>query len=369
MPYFWIAVAVFSAIVIEIVAARRQTTRLVLVNLATVVLVLGLAEAYLALFSHDDEEWCQVAYPPGYMLPDDVLGTVPAPGFVASSVRKRCGGQVLYDVKYTIDQHGLRDGCHHEPLEGARTILFFGDSFTFGEGLDDREALPCLVEERLGSSYRAYNFAWHGYGPNQMLAALEERREEKPLAGPPRLVIFQSLGQHIRRVSGLVSHGKAGPRYEIAAEGGVRRAGRLLDQAPWFDRLPREIAYQLKKSALLRNLVFRRYRQPDAGDARLCAAIIARARDIVEGRYPGCQFQIIHWDSHYLEDADPGQRELSRILVDELRQKGIRVHLISEILPDPHDQRRHSLHALDSHPNAAANVMVADYIVRRLVQD
>src|SRR5262249_53705247 len=155
-----------------------------------------------------------------------------------------------------------------------------------------------------------------------MLAALEERREEKPLEAPPRLVIFQSLGHHIRRVSGLVSLGKAGPRYEVAANGEGRRAGKLLDQAPWFDRLPREVTYQLKKSALLRNLVFRRYRRPDAGDARLCAAIIARARDIVEGRYAGCQFHVIHWDSRYLEDEDPGSRELSRLLVDELRQKG-----------------------------------------------
>jgi hypothetical protein len=47
----------------------------------------------------------------------------------------------------------------------------FGCSFTFREGVEDREAMPYLVGEL--SKYIVYNFGFHGYGAHQMLSALE----------------------------------------------------------------------------------------------------------------------------------------------------------------------------------------------------
>ena len=80
------------------------------------------------------------------------------------------GGETLYAVVYSVDKRGLRVEPPLAPGHGDRCVLFFGCSYTFGEGVNDAETLPyrtgVLAEGRL----RMINFGLHGYGPHQMLA-------------------------------------------------------------------------------------------------------------------------------------------------------------------------------------------------------
>jgi hypothetical protein len=74
---------------------------------------------------------------------------------------------LIYDVTYTIDADGLRiaAGLDENPHDN-RCMLFFGCSFTFGEGVDDHEAMPYVAGTL--ANLRAYNFGFPGYGPHQM---------------------------------------------------------------------------------------------------------------------------------------------------------------------------------------------------------
>ena len=106
-----------------------------------------------------------------YFHTDDRYGYAPAANDRVRATRRE-NHEVVYDVVYNFDSHGLRmtppDG-----ESGGECILFFGGSFAFGQGVADHETLPSLVGQKTGGRFRAYNVGFHGYGPHQMLYALE----------------------------------------------------------------------------------------------------------------------------------------------------------------------------------------------------
>ena len=115
--------------------------------------------------------------------------------------------KLLYQVKYTIDDHGLRIASPSVNTEKRQSncLLFFGDSFTFGEGVKDDETMPYRVSEKTKRRYHAYNFAFLGYGPHQMLAQLQEGLVDAAIECKPAVAIYQALPDHVSRAAGLGS--------------------------------------------------------------------------------------------------------------------------------------------------------------------
>jgi hypothetical protein len=149
--------------------------RAILFNLGIVAILLAIAEAYF--ITH---EYVPPAYPDGgFFVADDVLGWAPAKGMKAHAINYGPAGLlhgpegILFDRICTIDSTGLRVAppYRHDGLAG--TVLFFGCSFTFGEGLKDDETQPFQVGAQSGGRDRTFNFGFQAYGPHQMLAAME----------------------------------------------------------------------------------------------------------------------------------------------------------------------------------------------------
>jgi hypothetical protein len=137
--------------------------------------------------------------------------------------------ELIYAATYTIDSRAVRVGA---PIKGSvvdevSCVVFYGDSYTFGEGLNDSEALPYLVSEKSNGRYRTFNLAFHGYGPHQMLASLEANREQQILDCTPDHAIYQAIPEHAVRVTGRQSCDKHGPRYVFNAEGHAERQGQF----------------------------------------------------------------------------------------------------------------------------------------------
>jgi hypothetical protein len=89
--------------------------------------------------------------------------------------------------------------------------------------------------------------------------------------------------------------------------------------------------------------------------------ILHEARRMALADYPGAEFHVLLWDE---DNAD------NRAIRDGLRQRGITVHLMSDILPnyradDLNEEYR--IHARDAHPNARANKLIARYIVGEIL--
>ncbi len=284
-------------------------------------------------------------------LEDDVapLGYRPRPNSQADA-KLLYDGRVIYDVSYTIDSDGLRVTPSALAEAPPVALLFFGGSFTFGEGLNDSESMPYRLAEMTDRRYHVLNFGFHGYGPHQMLAALESGMVDKILgARIPEFILYQAVNDHARRAAGYVSWDTHGPRYRLEANGSVTLEG------PFDQTVPKPS--MLRRSSIGRRILdSRRGRATDADRERL-AGIVTRSRKIAEKKWPGVKFLVLVWDTD-------GSR--SRRFARELERWGIQFRLVSDVIPNYFEDREMYLIPHDNHPNADAQDRIAGFVATLL---
>lgn len=338
-------------------SGRGRMSRAVFLNLAVVSCMLAVAEAYLV--THD---YTSATYPDGEpYLRDEVLGWAPAKGSHIHAVKKRGGlhhrQEMLFDVTYTIDSKGLRIAPRYQ--QNAETALFFGSSFTFGEGLGDSETLPYQVGVQSKGKYRTFNFALAGYNPAQMLAALENGIVGCDVNSRPTYAFYVASPIHVWRVAGRVAWERYAPRYVPDADGAAHREGHFEGRNTLSESLgfTGSFAGQLNKWALWRDLP-RRELSINDDDIRLDFAVVRRSEELLTAQYPGIQFRVVLYP-----DQEPHQRYAYGQLRDGFRKMGVPLDLVADILPGyTTDNRKYILSPLDTHPNALANHLLAQYI-------
>jgi len=348
-PFLWSLLLWTAGTFIAAVWVGKSWLKVVLVNLAAALFALSAYEAYLWQREiRSDPTRLQGTYTTEYFMGDDLLGYGPAKAKTAVS-EKYYKDELIYSVRYTIDEAGLRiSPAAVEPELGC--VLFFGGSVTFGEGVEDDQAMPYQVGVLTGKRYRIYNFAFHGYGPHQMLAAFEGGRVDEIINCRPTHVVYQAIIPHVERAAGLTSWDKHGPRY-VAGADGVRLAGRFDDDEvnpPWKVWLTKWLTY---------DTLFGKRRPAGSDELHLYAEIVDAVQALVRLRYPGAEFHVLIWDDHGLALHD-------RVL-EEFQARDLRLHRISDILPGyREDKSRYELNIYDHHPTAATHAAVAEYIVR-----
>jgi len=83
-----------------------------------------------------------------------------------------------YAATISSNSKGIR-GIREEFTE--KKVLFLGDSFCFGEGVDDNETIPAFFEKKL-KNIQTINLGIHGYGIDQQYLYLKETISKyKPL--------------------------------------------------------------------------------------------------------------------------------------------------------------------------------------------
>src|SRR5690606_320602 len=104
---------------------------------------------------------------------DPVLGYMPKAN-TAGDAQFMVDGQVIFDYTYRTDAFHRRrvPAQAGQTTPRTRALLFFGCSYTFGEGVNDGETLPNQFALRAPDT-AVYNYAFSGYGPHHMLARLE----------------------------------------------------------------------------------------------------------------------------------------------------------------------------------------------------
>ncbi|TFG95425.1 MAG: hypothetical protein E4H11_05080 [Myxococcales bacterium] len=286
--------------------------------------------------------------PAAYRIRDDAVGVRPAPG-VSWREALWLGDEPIFDVVYTTDAHGRR--VTPEPVGGgaALCILFFGGSFTFGTGIADDETLPWQTSLATGRRHQVHNFSFGGWGPHQMLAALETGEVERSLACEPTHAIYVSVQDHIRRVAGRSPWDPHGPRFELRSGGRLERDGNFDDRPSFPGSWP-----LLGKSQILRILA--EHFEPKPADFDRFAEVVAASRDRLETRWPGIDFHVLLWDKRWKQDPE---------YWEGLGRRGLRVHPVSEILPDQREAAaRYAISPHDGHPNRTANERIAAWIAR-----
>jgi hypothetical protein len=342
--------------------SRRSAVRIVCVNAALLLLLFGATEAAFAmLLTRRNSSFPE--YPPSYFQPDDDLGGAPERG-VGAHVRKLHGSTVVYDVVYTIGANGLRRSPPARGTGAAACALFFGDSFMFGEGLADDQTIPWRVGVLTGGDVRVYNFGFHGFGAQQMLAAFDRNRVEKAIDCRPTHVIYEAIPDHVGRAAGYYEFMRHGPRYELVAArlgaaDSVAYRGHFDDEESQRSAARVFLASVLAKSWLYRWLSSLSP-LPDDNDLRRYVAIVTATARLAAARYPGCRFDVLYWDVH-------GGAPLDEKVLPALRGAGLSVHDAEQILPGFRERpSSYALSAYDAHPGARADDLLARYLVQQL---
>jgi hypothetical protein len=354
VPFFWIALGWGAACASRM---RRSKRPALWFNLAAVILIFGFTELALAVVSGHSGRHQEFSAGGDFFELDGDLGICPSPGAKTESWL-RDEGHLVYDVVYSIDADGLRVGPPARGGSAEPCVLFFGGSFTFGEGVNDDQAMPYVAGIEGGERLRTLNFGFFGYGPHQMLAAIESGRVARAARCKPIAVVYLAISHHVMRAAGKWTWERYGPRFAIAPDGSVVRRGNF-DDGSWLprrlDRFLRQVV--ASQSLLLRRLLFGPYDASAAteDDIRLFFAIIDRSRDLLHQLYPEARFYVLYWD-----EKDPDLFRNRRLNYD--------VHPISAILPDRGSWKPYKLDG-DAHPNSLAHELIGRYVATQIVAD
>ena len=206
---------------------------------------------------------------------------------------RKFDGKLISDSSYTTDEYGRRTvpGAHRSA--SRRSILFFGCSFTFGEGVNDDQTMPFYVAEA-SSTYRVYNYGVSGYGPQQMLVQLEnpelpDQVENKDEA----IAVYTFIDHHIQRVIGsmeLMSYAARFPYYRMDDRNELVRTGTFQSGRPFLT----ELDVWLGKSSLVQFLRRRLgFPKTTEEDVRLTAKIIEESRNAFMQRFHSQRFYVL----------------------------------------------------------------------------
>jgi hypothetical protein len=191
LAYVFIAGCWVAICVVLLLKSQTMVSRSIWFNLAFTIVVLAALEiySYVSLIDRIKTTY-EGSFSEGYVVQSDLFGYAPVPG-TTKIVRKVHGDQLIYEVAYTIGSDGHRITPPGRDPGSNECIVFFGDSFTIGEGVNDDESMPYLVGTL--QPYKVRNFGFHGYGPHQMLAAIEHGL----IDCKPRFAVFQTMMGHV----------------------------------------------------------------------------------------------------------------------------------------------------------------------------
>ena len=371
--FFWLLLTWAAALWAAMLGVRGSWPRAILFNLGIVACMLAGIEAYL--LTH---EYTPRVFSPGFMVPDDALGWAPAKGMQAKAMEFASAGLFhhpvgkITDKMYTIDSNGLRVAPPYRNDDLAGTVLFFGCSYTFGAGLNDDETLPYQVGIQSDGRFRTVNFAFVAYGSTQMLAAIETGMVGRAVDTTPRYAYYVAIPHHVWRAAGRVGWIHHQPRYVMDAKGTPHQAGyfegrkslaRELGFAWPFEGPLNWVEGKLNKAAIWRRFLVLDSRITD-DDILLYLAMVRRSQELITTRYPGIQFRIILWPG---QGGSVAQQSTYEKIRDGFLWMGIPVDLVEDILPGYNsDREKFQLSAMDTHPNALANSLLAQYVVSKL---
>ncbi|MGH6858442.1 MAG: SGNH/GDSL hydrolase family protein [Methylocella sp.] len=209
-PFFRPATFILAFLALAGVAALlRGNLRDGLVVLASLAFGICAIEAVASIL----EPKVAITYSEGLYEPHPVVGWGPGHAGRFHAVRTNpATGATIYSVDYTIDADLLRQTISSEK---GPAIVFFGDSFTFGVGVNDTDTLPQQFADLLDRKQRVLNLAYGGHGPPQFLRELQAGLFDSLIGSRPRLFIFLTAAWHAERTACKPYWARSAPRFAL----------------------------------------------------------------------------------------------------------------------------------------------------------
>lgn len=356
-PYFWLFLAITIVMVFAAIKVKNQKSKIIMVNLVAIPLLLFIGEGFCWRINIKTSKTIgSIDRPFDFFQLSDALGYAPKKQTKAHVIKK-IKRKKVYDVYYTINKDGLRETPSSNEASN-KCLLFFGDSFMFGEGLNDNETLPYYVGEKTNYKYKIYNFGFIGYGPNQMLSALEHGIVDNVITEcKESTVIYDAMPDHVIRIAGRKSWETNDPKYSLINNEAVYQ-GHFSDDKK---KVPYKIKELYKKSQIyvfVNRLRIQKKERLKLEESiqyeKLYISILTKSKQILEEQYKVKRFVGLFWNWF-----DPGFDRVLRI-------NSLEYYYPDEILSDYFNKHEKYFIENDVHPTKLANNILADFLIRQL---
>jgi len=184
-------------------------------------------------------------------------------------------GRKIYSADYTIDDDLARQT---HSVDTGPAVVFFGDSLTFGTGLNDTDTLPQQFADLLGRKVRILNLAYGGYGPSQFLRILQEDLFRSAIGDMPRAFVFLTSSWQAERTACKSDWARRAPRFTL-------QHGELSLDGTCRDAQSMSLRDWLHAFASYRMLVEPLILKPTDGDIELYIRTLQEAVRVAKERY------------------------------------------------------------------------------------
>lgn len=273
------------------------------------------------------------------------LGYGPTPDTKTIAYKKyKDTDEIIYKVEYTIDEHGLRKVPRDSSAPASEAYMFFGCPQTFGEGVEDNQNTPYNFSKNTDFKYEILNFGFHGYGPHQMLRALETDFVDNVVGELKVKHAFHiAYLAHIPRFLGQSPWDPTGPKYELDKEGHAKYTGPFNDKnwSIWsLAMLSRTYKVYIKPNPFFNDQ-----------DLDLWAAILKSSERILQKKY-NSGLTVIFYD---------GENKANERIIEKFKDQEINIVLMSDIFPMEELKEKYQIPG-DGHLNALAHQKIGAYL-------
>ncbi len=212
----------------------------------------------------------------GWSVRQPIMGWGPErPGTFHAEMTAPTTHALIYKADYTIDSDLLRQT---HSVQSGPAIVFFGDSYTFGDGVQDDETLPQVFADSLDPKQRVVNLAFTGYSPQQFLREMETGRFDSIIGSNPQLFVFLTAAWHAERTSCKAFWTPYAPRY--ALENGV-----VVYKGQCNEGANLHLREWLEGSAAYRMLIEPYRHQVNHGDVEVYVSVLEAAVKMAKDKY------------------------------------------------------------------------------------
>ncbi len=223
---------------------------------------------------------------------DPILGRRPNAGvWVDQEFFK---GEELYKKHYSINEQGFRILPAHQ---ASKAILFYGCSQTFGQGVNDDENFPALIQKEL-PEYRSINLGLSGASTLHVLRLIETQEEKQFLQNEEVIHAFYSfIPSHLKRNNFTLSWVQPSPWYELQNDGS------LLDRGIFFP--DKELTFKLFVKNW-RSYFYLRFKSTHGEylpeEFELFLKLVKESQIKLKKRYPKIKFTVLSFKNEFIPE-------------------------------------------------------------------
>jgi hypothetical protein len=281
------------------------------------------------------------------------FGSQPKPG-IFESRKVASDGSTVYTASYTIGLDGFRETPQYgwtpqDSLKSARPrINFLGDSFTFGEGLNDNQTMEYFfgdLSQKQGQAIWVKNYGVHGWGMHQSLAILQSDLDSKA-----NLQFALTSPWHASRSACADFYSLGSPRYLLQDDGLVKRSG-YCRSFGWVEHSPKPIRGLITSSKIFNLIVDSLFVISDQDQQiKLYLGILKTMQQNLALKDQKFILGFVKADQSWFVGTYNNDK-----LIGAIKAMGIDVVDMTLASTNEALEKKYYIHELDKHPSAAGN--------------